>query len=360
MAMNNYTGLQGSGKSFEVVSSVILPAIAEGRRVVTNIAGINPDGIYDYLVEKKGVVRERLGTIVSFADDDILHPDFFPDESLPGVNSVVKGGDLVCVDEVWRVWAKDCKITPNHMQFFRMHRHYTDPVTGLSCDIAMMIQDHTLLHPKVRNTVEMTTVCTKLKAIGMPTKYRIEIYEGKSPSARCRLDRFNKSYNKDIFPLYKSYAAGVGKEKPMDQRQNILKNPKLWGMAVLTVIFLVAGPYFGYRALTGSLGGAAKDAKAVQSGHGDVKPLGGADVPAVAAKPSLPPFSESWRIVGKYTSRGEQWIVVTNPSGRVRVVSPSVFTNTGPAMIGVIDDQRVTSWTGAASTAATGSTEFKK
>jgi len=34
--INVYTGLMGSGKSYEVVSEVILTATAAGRRVVTN------------------------------------------------------------------------------------------------------------------------------------------------------------------------------------------------------------------------------------------------------------------------------------------------------------------------------------
>lgn len=345
MAMNNYTGLQGSGKSYEVVSSVVLPAVSSGRRVVTNISGINPEAIYDYLVEKKGIPRERLGSVISVTDQDFLLPNFFYDEKLPELESIVKCGDLVCADEVWQFWAKDCKISPNHMQFFRMHRHYTDPASGVSCDIAMMIQDYTLLHPKVRGTVEMTTVCTKLKAIGMPTKYRIEIFEGKTPSARSRLDRFNKSYNKDIFPLYKSYAAGSGTEKPIDQRQNILRNPKLWGMAALTLLFLVAGPYYGYRAITGSLTGASPAGrdKAAQEAS---KAAGPANASAQLQKPALPPVSEVWRIVGRYRVNGESWVVIGNPAGRVRVVSPSVFTNDGLSMIGQVDDQRVTSWSG--------------
>ncbi|EPZ1805653.1 zonular occludens toxin domain-containing protein, partial [Escherichia coli] len=41
MPISAYVGSLGSGKSYEVVSSVIVPACASGRRVVTNIYGIN-------------------------------------------------------------------------------------------------------------------------------------------------------------------------------------------------------------------------------------------------------------------------------------------------------------------------------
>lgn len=37
MPINIYTGLMRSGKSYEVVSEVIVPAIRKGRRVVTNV-----------------------------------------------------------------------------------------------------------------------------------------------------------------------------------------------------------------------------------------------------------------------------------------------------------------------------------
>ena len=40
MAISAYVGLPGHGKSYEVVKSVIIPAIASGRRVVSNIYGL--------------------------------------------------------------------------------------------------------------------------------------------------------------------------------------------------------------------------------------------------------------------------------------------------------------------------------
>jgi zona occludens toxin len=45
MPITAYTGLMGSGKSYECVSSVIVPAIKKGRRVVTNVDGIDSDAM---------------------------------------------------------------------------------------------------------------------------------------------------------------------------------------------------------------------------------------------------------------------------------------------------------------------------
>ncbi|MEI7352942.1 zonular occludens toxin domain-containing protein, partial [Pectobacterium parmentieri] len=47
MAISAYVGVPGSGKSFEVVRSVIIPAVAQGRRVVSNVYGLNPEKIYE-------------------------------------------------------------------------------------------------------------------------------------------------------------------------------------------------------------------------------------------------------------------------------------------------------------------------
>ena len=52
MPINAYTGLMGSGKSYECVSSVIIPAIRAGRRVVTNVDGINGEAIRAYCEKK--------------------------------------------------------------------------------------------------------------------------------------------------------------------------------------------------------------------------------------------------------------------------------------------------------------------
>lgn len=247
MAINAYTGLMGSGKSFEVVSSVIVPAVLQGRRVVTNIDGINPDAIYNYCEAVKKADTASLGSVVGVTNDDVVKPGFFPDETRPDQPSVVRGGDLVAVDECWQFWGNEHKISDEHMRFFRMHRHYTNEATGVTCDIALMIQDLGTLNRKIRAVIELTTRTIKLKSIGAPTAYRIELFEGNKTTKKAQIDTFVKKYNKAIFPLYKSYAAGSGKEKPIDRRQNILTNPRVWFILAGVVLMFSFGGYFTYR-----------------------------------------------------------------------------------------------------------------
>lgn len=78
MSINVYTGLMGSGKSYECVSTVIVDAVAAGRRVVTNVDGIDSDEVRMYAHEKKGVPFERLGHVDHCKDEDVSKPDFLP------------------------------------------------------------------------------------------------------------------------------------------------------------------------------------------------------------------------------------------------------------------------------------------
>jgi zona occludens toxin len=347
MAINAYTGLMGSGKSYEVVSSIIVPAIQAGRRVVTNIDGINPQAIQDYILSKTKLTADQLGSIVIFANDDINNTDFFPNDADPHSEqspTTLMAGDLLAVDECWRFWSTDNKVSDAHMTFFRMHRHYTHPQTGVSCDVALMIQDLGTLHRKLKNVVEMTTRTVKLKTLGMSNSYRIELYEGNKLTKKTRIDTFNKQYKAEIFPLYKSYAAGTGNEKAMDKRQNVLLNPRVW---IVTLLVLGAGSWgvwYIYGFLTGKHG--FKNNVPTSS---NIVSSNGATQPLQTPKTTLNNYSSDWRITGKFEANGQNWIVVTNGAGKLRFESPSVFTSNGYTAIGEVEGQKATMWTGSSS-----------
>lgn len=63
MSIKAYVGRMGSGKTYEVVSVVILGALRRGRRVITNIAGIDFQACSDLLVAE-GIDPDKIGRIV--------------------------------------------------------------------------------------------------------------------------------------------------------------------------------------------------------------------------------------------------------------------------------------------------------
>lgn len=343
MAINAYVGLQGSGKSFEVVSSVIVDAVQQGRRVVTNVAGINEDRIHEYLVSKREADADLLGQIIHVENDRILQPQFFPDEERPELESVVQGGDLVAIDEAWRFWGTDNgKLSHEHMQFFRMHRHYVNPKTDVTCDVVLMTQDITGLHRSVKNVIEFTFRMHKLKSLGLNNRYRVEIYEGWKLNSKTRIDDRQKKYDPEIFPLYQSYTGGQGMEKAIDKRQNILANRTLWAYAGGVVVMMSIGGWGAWRFFHPA------DAVNEKVAAGEVKtgPAAAASMP-VAAVPAKPAFSEGWRIVGTFETEGSRWVVVADEAGRLRVESPSMFNGEGAAIVGQVDGETAARWSGS-------------
>lgn len=144
MSIKAYVGRMGSGKSYEVVSVVILGAIRRGRRVVTNIAGIDVEAMRTLLIAD-GADPSSLGDVVTVEHAAVLDPTFWrTDKDVDeGVNAFVQPGDLLALDEIWRFWDGfgERGMSPRVMNFFRMHRHFTNDGTGVSCDVALITQD---------------------------------------------------------------------------------------------------------------------------------------------------------------------------------------------------------------------------
>ena len=118
MPINVYTGLQRSGKSYEVVSQVILPAILAGRDVVTNVDGISEELIHSHLAaENPKADAAKFGRVRHVTNEDVFRPDFLPfydDAKAAHTDTVVQPGDLVAIDEAWRFWGTDCKLLKQH------------------------------------------------------------------------------------------------------------------------------------------------------------------------------------------------------------------------------------------------------
>lgn len=343
MPINTYTGLMGSGKSYECVSSVIVPAVKAGRRVVTNVDGINSDAIRAYCHKKFGIAMEELGEVVHCTNDDVLKATFLPHGQ--EVETFCKSGDIICIDEAWRFWGTDCKLLPEHKIFFREHRHFVHPETKVSCDLVLMVQDIGDLHRTLRVVVELTFRTTKIKTLGWQKTYRVEMWEGYKLTAKGRVSVQNKRYDPVIFPLYSSYSGGTGKELQVDSRQNVLRNPKLWVVALgvllmgsvslYTVLQFFNSPNLTTSKSPNGMATSAKPSDAIQGTQNRTAAWQGG-------------VSSSWRVVGSFHAQSKQFVVLESPAGRIRLEHPSAFMSSGAALVGDVDGQRVTPWSGKA------------
>lgn len=153
MAITAYVGIPRSGKSYEVVSSVIVEQFKKGRRVVTNIEGITEQALIDYCLKDKSVKDGTLGTLIKVTDDDCIRDDFFPYKG--SVDTICKPGDLICLDEIWRLFPTD-NIKPNHRSFVAEHGHFTDPKTGVCCDLVVINQSVSGIPRFIKDRIETT------------------------------------------------------------------------------------------------------------------------------------------------------------------------------------------------------------
>lgn len=360
MPINVYTGLMRSGKSYEVVSEVVIPAVRTGRRIVTNIDGISQERIHDYLkLKHPGDDATKFGLIVHVDNAKVFEPDFFPyydDEKGAHTDTTVQPGDLVCIDEAWRFWGvTDCKIHKHHRSFFLEHGHFTHPETMIACDLVLMIQDMSTLNRFVKNVVAFNFRTHKKVSLGMGNTYSLNMWEGHKQSKATKIGGWVRSYKKEIFPLYSSFkGGGAGVLVNADKRQNVMANKKLWLMLVVAIVG-------GYVSLTnvykffnpGELGPdgkpIAKNGVAAAAKVPQVHSSGGALL-APSGQPLTPHkvFSDVWRVAGSFESKGTRWVVVQNQGGVVRLESPSQFAGSGLATVGEIDGSKVTIWSGAA------------
>lgn len=351
MPINVYTGLMRSGKSYEVVSQVILEAIAQGRRVVTNVDGINGDLIRTYVAEKRKLSLEKLGHVLHVTNEDVFRPNFLPfydDAKTAHTDTVVQPGDLVAIDEAWRFWGTDCKLIKEHKSFFLEHGHFTHPETGVACDLVLMIQDMGTLHRFVKNVVAFSFRTHKKVSFGLNNTYSVVMWEGSKMNKQTRIGDWVRRYNKEVFPLYSSFKGGAqGKTVNVDKRQNIFANPRLWGMVALCVF----GGAYGFRNVWKFFHPApvASIAKS-DDAAGSKKPASlSASTPAAPVDSSSvqPGVSSSWRVAGRYRRGMESWVLLIDAAGRLRQESPSLIAGAGLSAVGVVDGQLVTTYSGA-------------
>lgn len=331
MAISCYTGKQGSGKTYQVVKHVIVPAIRDGRRVVTNIDGINEEEIRKYCIRKYKRAIEDLGSVLKVKDDAIKTKTFFPDDVAEGHSprwqSTVQNGDIVVIDEAWRFWATRQKYPEEHEVYFRMHRHMVDAKTGLSSEIVIMTQRIKDLKATLKEVVMFSFNTKKLTALGVLGKssYVVEMWNGYDQSRKSDTSKVHR-YDKQIFPLYKSYAGpGVGVEKSVDARQGAVGTRLMVGGALLTAgaIWGVWDTirYFDPPELREHIrqvdAAAGKKAGVVASTPGA---KASAEQPV---KERVTQVSKEWRVVGRMDIRGERYVALIGQSGRIRYETPS-------------------------------------
>lgn len=371
MAISAYVGIPGSGKSYEVVLSVILENYIKGRRIVTNIEGISDDKVRDYCLTKKGAKEDDLGSLVKVTDEDCQRDDFFPYKGSYG-STICKAGDLICIDEVWRIFPTN-EIKENHRSFIAEHRHFTDEITGVCCDLVVINQSVSGIPRFIKDRIETTFVMSRLVALGFKKRYRVNVYVGVKCNKQGLVAQYQNKFNDEIFKLYKSFDGVNGKQTVIDDRQNFFKS----GTFRLMMIFIILAFGYSYYSLKDFISPKKQDSEQVQEAEEvkerenkeDVKPnntainkvnestnnddFGGfGDIyRSMKAKDELVRnnkelLSKNWRITGELVKDGRLFVVLIDKKNNLRLEPRSLFVNEGRSLKGVIGGEVVSYYSG--------------
>lgn len=246
MAIEAYTGMPGDGKTYEVVKSVILPALQRGQRVVTNIRGLNAELIGKHLGIPEGRIR---ALIKEFHIDDAFGPtgvksEFFPTEG-GNEDGILEWGAYNVIDEAHFVFGTGMKFCNRGKYFMRQHRH--ENVDDQSTQIVVITQSIDDLTSSVKNVVRATTRCIKKTMYGRHKSYYCRKFNGATETPSKQLNETSHKYEEPYISMYQTQRGKVSNERGVDNRGSIFQNRRLQFAAALVV---VAAGFLVYAVMT--------------------------------------------------------------------------------------------------------------
>ena len=212
-------GLPGAGKTYYTLKRIVLPALAEGRRVLHNIAGFQMDGAHRH----NSRFQDFLPTAKVDGDTSDVAFDWKKGEG------ALEGGDLLIVDEVGLIADGDAVRKADWdmlLRFFAIHRHATgkDRIGEvISTDVVLICQDDSQVPVALRKKIERTILCRDPRMFGKVNNRDALIFWGSRTvhaavySEADRVDRY--VLEPSFFKLYHSYAGGGVARESMRRRR---------------------------------------------------------------------------------------------------------------------------------------------
>lgn len=217
-----HEGLPRSGKSYEAMVKHALPAIQNGRVVVSNIKGINCEKIAEVL--DIPVQEVELLVVV------------IPWEKTLECWRYIKNDCLLLLDEVQDFWpATRDRLGPEITELITQHGQ-----RGL--DIILMGQSQKDCHALWRRRIDKLVYFVQKDAVGKPTEYAWTLSKQTAPDKYSKINSGGGKYDKKFFGVYSSHVQGTeNKDAYADERANIWKTPALrFGIPAAAVVAVVA------------------------------------------------------------------------------------------------------------------------
>lgn len=219
-----FVGTPGSGKSYDAVQK-ILDNIKLGRRVYTNIDGLNKPECRRYIADYCNITDYQLETCLNFLTEEQASNFWLHCE----VES------LIIIDEIHLLFSNrnwQTKENTDLAKWASTHRH-----NGYDC--VFITQDLEKVEKHVRSLIEWTYHYRKLNQFGsaVTNSYKVHAFQGSSASGEP-LGTVIRKYKKGVFPCYNSYDTKKIKEVAFMKHYNILKKPVILAVPIALVIFI--------------------------------------------------------------------------------------------------------------------------
>ena len=227
--INLLLGAPGGGKSYEAVAYHILPALSQGRKVITNlplqldeINALEPG--YQGLIELRQETKAPLRTDGKYQNRAAFsHVEDYGDEWR---HAETGAGPLYVIDECHiPLPAQGTPIEVEH--WYSLHRHE-------SADVLLITQSYGKINRAVRDLVQVVYRVRKATALGRNTSYIRKVQDGLRGAV---VNEAIRSYKPAYFKLYKSHTRGGGAELAAGDIRPIWAHWSFKGAA----LFLVAG-----------------------------------------------------------------------------------------------------------------------
>jgi zona occludens toxin (predicted ATPase) len=220
----------------------MIDLLKKGRKVYTNMDGLNDEGCRMAIYLVSGIEREKL-------DSQLV---YMTREQTLTFWTFVDIGSVIIVDEVHKLWSSRTYASESNKAFAEWcstHRHHGH-------DVILITQALDKLDGHVRSLIEWTHRCRKVNFIGKMVKRSYLEYVYSEDDERNCLSRKRKTYNPVIFRCYQSYVAKDIKEKGIGKATNILRHPIFYFIPVIMGIFVylllktpaIHGDMFGTKA----------------------------------------------------------------------------------------------------------------
>jgi len=230
--INLLVGRPGGGKSFEAVAYHVLPALMQGRKVITNLplnvdAFARIDASFESLIDLRHEnYKEEVFNQFGVKETLLVRPfASMRDYADPWRHSVSGAGPLYVIDECHLSLPRgNTRIEVE--EWFSLHRHET-------ADVLLIAQSYGKVS---RNIIEMVQTCYKVSknvALGFSSNYTRKVLDG------VRGEEVNSSvrkYDKQYFPLYKSHTQGGGSEQAASDIKPIWQHWSFYGVGLMLVL----------------------------------------------------------------------------------------------------------------------------